>query len=192
MIQGNRVTLKVLEQQDMQPLLDLVDNPDVSRLMIYNKADFTVNNIHNLLLQTAPGTQCLSFGIYRNDTGAFIGFVCINDIHPVNRVANLRFLAIDPSCWNEGYAEVAGDGFIRHLFLDRNIRRITATSSAGNETIEAIFRNGGFKHEGTDRKSIFIDGKWTSVKRWGLMKKEFAWDFFNTEADEEEEEDGKD
>jgi RimJ/RimL family protein N-acetyltransferase len=177
MIIGKRVTLKILEQQDMQGVMSLINDPDVSSLMIYNYAELTVSNVSNMLTRTASGTQYFPIGIYLNDGGVFIGFITIVDIHPVNRSAHIQMFAINPAYWNDGYGEEVGWLVMNYLFLERNIRRVTATSLVGNDVMEMIFKRGFFKLEGVDREAVYKGGKWHDRNRWAVLKSEFNWGY---------------
>ena len=185
MIQGKRIVLKILEQQDIPELFELLSNPDVNETLCLNIAEMTPANCVNYVAQTMPGTMYLIFGVYHKDSGEFLGFVSVTNIHSVNRTAHLQQGAIKPSVWSEGYGEEAGFLLIRHLLLDRNIRRVTADSISGNDASLNAAKRVGFKHEGTQRKSLYLKGSWVSVKNLGLLKKEFNWSLFENEEIED-------
>jgi RimJ/RimL family protein N-acetyltransferase len=178
MIKGNRIVLKILEQQDMQEVFDLLSEPEVSRYLFQGTSEMTVSNVSGMLIQTKPGTQYMAMGIYENDSGGFLGMIVINNIHPVNRDACLRYLVIKPEVWKEGHGLEAGGYMINHLFLEKNIRRIYASAIVDNVVMDDIFKKGGFRHEGTEKKCAFFDGKWVSKKHWAVLKKEFNWELF--------------
>ena len=178
MIQGKTVTLKILEQQDMQDVMDLLSDPEVSKYLLQSTAELTINNVSGLLTFTKPGTKYLSMGIYKSDSGEFLGFVVINNIHPVNRDCCLRYLVVKQEVWREGYGLEAGGHIISHLFLEKNLRRIYAQSISENIVMEDIYKMGGFRHEGTEKKAIYINDKWSNRKHWAVLKKEFNWELF--------------
>jgi len=190
MIQGKRVTLKMLEPQDMPLVMELLSMPDVTKYLMQNTAELTVNSIGQFLCYTTPGTQSLPMGIFRTDTGEFLGFTVISEIHPVNRSAMCRFIAMKPTVWREGFGVDAVFHLFSHLFLERNLRRIWGTSIADNEPVGIAIQKLGFRLEGVEKKHSWFDGKWADRKIWGCLKKEFNWGLFNEpeeEAQEQEE-----
>ena len=195
MIHGKTVTLKMIEPQDMQAIMEILKDPDVTRYLMQGIGEITVNNLYQHLYYTAPGTQSMPMGIFRNDTGELIGVTVVTDIHPVNRSAHSKYTLIKPSCWKEGFAADALFHLFSYLFLEKNIRRITGHTIADNLPAEMGLRKGGFRCEGVEKKQGWFDGRWCDRKLWACLKKEFNWDLYSEDAateDEDEVEDGQD
>ena len=156
-------------------------------MMLVDTSDMTQGNCYNYIASTPAGTHAHAYGIYEKTGGELIGFVSITGIHPTNRAAHIKAVAITPLKWNEGYITETAELIASLLFLDKNIRRVSGNSLAGNDASEYIYKKLGFKHEGTERKAVFKSGSFVSRKNWGILKKEFDWSLFE---DNKESEDG--
>jgi RimJ/RimL family protein N-acetyltransferase len=176
MIETKRITLKVLEQSDAGSVLGLLSDPVINKYVMQTFSTLTINNVLQHLMASKPGTQCLPFGIYENESGAFQGIIIVNDIHPINRSACFRYLIVKSDVLRKRYGGEAAYKVANVLFNEMNIRRLHACSVAGNEAIEQVFVRSGFRVEGVAKKEMFLNGSWVDKKYWAVLKKEFKWD----------------
>ncbi len=56
-----------------------------------------------------------------------------------------------------------------------NIRRLTATVTAGNIASRRLLEKTGFQLEGELRESYFLSGQWHNDWLFGLLKKEYPF-----------------
>ncbi|MCK4674243.1 GNAT family N-acetyltransferase [candidate division WOR-3 bacterium] len=102
-----------------------------------------------------------------------IGFIRINCLLSTSKNVWLRMIIGDKKAWGKGYAQNALGCFLRWLFYELNIHRITLETYATNIRAIKFFEKMGFKKEGVLREAHFNDERYHDIISYGLLKKEF-------------------
>jgi RimJ/RimL family protein N-acetyltransferase len=69
-----------------------------------------------------------------------------------------------------GYATEACEAVLTHGFDQLNLHKIVAHCFAPNEPSRALLARLGFSEEGRRESEAFVDGEWTDVLRYGLLR----------------------
>lgn len=75
----------------------------------------------------------------------------------------------------EGYGFESLRAVCNFALTQGNIRRLTATVTAGNIASRRLLAKTGFQLEGELRESYFLSGQWHNDWLFGLLKKEFPF-----------------
>lgn len=75
--------------------------------------------------------------------------------------------------WNNGILTKALPVFCNYLFAKFYFNRLTANVFEGNEASRKVLEKSGFVLEGTQRKSVFKENKFTDHYIYGLLKEDF-------------------
>ena len=114
-----------------------------------------------------------SFFVVRNDSGALVGVINVNEIVRYGfQSAYLGYYA---------FARHAGQGFMREgltLVIDRafgalGLHRLEANIQPANGRSIALVRALGFRLEGFSRRYLKIGGRWRDHERWALLADEW-------------------
>jgi len=73
----------------------------------------------------------------------------------------------------QGYGQEALAGLLRHLFLDRGMRRVTATTDERNQRAVTLLRAVGMRQEALLRESSFWKGELCSEYLFAMLASEF-------------------
>jgi len=73
----------------------------------------------------------------------------------------------------KGYGTEATQIMVDYLFLTRDIPRIQAVTSIQNNSSQRLLEKAGFKREGTLRKALYVQGKWTDGCIYSILREEW-------------------
>jgi RimJ/RimL family protein N-acetyltransferase len=106
-----------------------------------------------------------------------------NDTTPVGEIAlqrhserDARWQRAELSVWlapegrGQGYATEASEAVLAHGFDQLNLHKIVAHCFAPNEPSRALLARLGFSEEGRRESEAYVDGEWTDILRYGLLR----------------------
>lgn len=165
-VRGDTITLRTIEQQDIDFLHEMINNPDVWQGF------------------GAPGPRSrmeVEERFEEQNTGT--AFLICHDDEPVGRV---RLVDIDKNWGNaeltcyiapvsqgQGFATEACDLVIEYGFDYLPITKITARIFESNQASRNLAENLGFLHEGTLRRHVFHEGCELDLHVYGLLEEEW-------------------
>jgi RimJ/RimL family protein N-acetyltransferase len=110
----------------------------------------------------------------RADSEQLIGDIGVG-LHGNLMQAEIGF-TLDARYQGQGFATEAVRAMLRHLLLDKGLRRISAECDARNAASARLLQRLGFQREGLRRQHTWIKGEWTDDLLFGLLASEFrAW-----------------
>jgi RimJ/RimL family protein N-acetyltransferase len=113
------------------------------------------------------------FGIERIEDSTLIGTCGLYDIDHISHKAELRMKICVPSERGKGYGKASLDLLLNFGFNDANLRKIWLRVLSSNTAAVKLYEKGGFVHEGTMRKDMFIKGTYEDVTVMSLLNTEF-------------------
>ncbi|WP_159673037.1 GNAT family N-acetyltransferase [Andreprevotia sp. IGB-42] len=150
-VQGKpgRLLLRLCEPDDIGPLLDILQHPQVLAC-----PDFNHNvTVEGLARSIANGNDCWQ----RHGAGSI---TVLENGHIVGRIYFARNTlnefdigwVVDPACWGRGIAFEAASALLTHVFASTAIRVVTAYAFIDNTRSTRLVKSLGFKE--TARKEI--------------------------------------
>lgn len=115
----------------------------------------------------------LILAIVLKDGDRHVGNIALQEIHPVNRTAELSIVIGEREAWGNGYAQEAATLVLAHAFNALNLRRVGCGTFAGNEAMRKLATRLGMKQEGQRRQAVFKSGRYEDVIEFGLLREEF-------------------
>lgn len=103
--------------------------------------------------------------------GVLIGDLGLN-LHDNLRQAELGF-TLAPAYQGNGYATEAVRGLLDHLFIERNLHRVSAECDARNTASARLLERVGFRREGLRRSNSWFKGEWTDDLLFGLLRTDY-------------------
>lgn len=169
-IEGDRIELRTVEEEDIEFLTRGVNHPAIRRYisvfrMPQNRERYeeTFENVDSSengasLLVCVDGERVGSVQLYPVDEG--------------RGEANLAYW-IDPDAQGNGYATAAGELVVEYGFEELRLHRISAVTMTPNAASRRVLERLGFSHEGTKRESAFADGEYVDEAQYGLLEAEW-------------------
>jgi ribosomal-protein-alanine N-acetyltransferase len=166
MLGGKTVNLRVVEKEDLSLLLEWFNNPEFTgrhspldaqqtRAEIENKYDNLSSEEQWFMIEKKDGKKVGHIG-----THVFAGMLEIG-------------YALIPAERGHGYSTEAVKIIVDYLFMSKSIVRIQSATSVKNKPSQKVLENAGFHREGTERKGIFIHGKWTDLYVYSILREEW-------------------
>jgi RimJ/RimL family protein N-acetyltransferase len=82
-------------------------------------------------------------------------------------------VTLHPRYQGRGYAAEGLTAIIHWLMADHGAHRIVMQGDARNETVLALMRRLGLRHEGSIVEGDWFKGEWTTLERFALLRREW-------------------
>lgn len=166
MLEGKNVNLKVVEKEDLPLLLVWSNDPEFKGRHTPLPAQQSQTEIEKEYYEL--GSEKNWFIIEKKD-GTKIGFI---GTHFFAEMLEIGY-ALIPTERSHGYCTEAVKIMVDYLFLSKNIVRIQAAAHSENKASQKVLEKAGFQREGTERKGIFVYGKWADLYIYSILREEW-------------------
>lgn len=169
-----RLTCSPLQEQDWPFFLSVQQNPEVMRFVAPARSEADIREaFESRLLPWTPGSSHWLCLVVR-ETASQTPLGVTGYVHREADCAEVGFL-FAPSAQGKGYGFESLRAVCDFALTQGNIRRLTATVTAGNIASRRLLEKTGFQLEGELRESYFLSGQWHNDWLFGLLKKEFPF-----------------
>ena len=168
---GKHVYLRAVEKEDAVVIQKWHNDPDVRKLSRCGGLPVSRTSEEEDI-EAARTTREVYLLIIQKATNKPIGFVRSKIIDIPAGTVWLRFAMGDTAMWGRGYAREALTLFLKWLFAEQNMHRVTLETYATNKRAVTFFTKIGFKQEGVLRQAVCIDGAYEDIISFGLLKHE--------------------
>lgn len=113
------------------------------------------------------------WAIFDRVSGQHIGNVSLQNINFINRNAEFAILMGEKTYWGKGYAHEAAALLLLHGFNKLNLHRIYCGTAASNIGMQRLADSLHMSKEGIRRQGLFLNGEYTDIWEYGVLKDEF-------------------
>lgn len=167
-----RLTCSPLQEQDWPFFLDLQQDPEVMRFVAEDRPVAEIREaFDSRLMPWTPGSAHWLCLVVR-DTASQMPLGVTGYIHREQDCAEVGFL-FAPAAQGKGYGFESLQALCDFAFTQGNIRRLSATVTAGNVASKHLLEKTGFQLEGELRESYHLAGHWHNDWLFGLLKHEY-------------------
>jgi len=172
MIQGEKVRLRALDEDDVKLLWKWSNDWEVGRWMI-SRYPLPLSEQREAILETRkPNPNLKSFAIETHE-GDLIGWCALCQISWEDRRASLAVFIGDKARWDQGYGTDATRALMRFGFEEMNLNRIGLDVHADNTRAIRCYEKLGFVHEGRLRRQAYRDGEYVDWLMMSILRDEF-------------------
>ena len=168
-LEGDKVNLRTVEEEDLEFLRDAVNNPEIGKKI---SSDFKPKNFsqqREFFEQVISSDEGVHLGVSRDKD--MIGMISILDEEPeVGRIG----LWFAEEYQGNGYGTEASGIMIEYAFNQLNFHRILARSLETNKSSQKLWEKLGFTEEGEFREHVYRNGQYENLKLYGLLKEEWS------------------
>jgi aminoglycoside 6'-N-acetyltransferase len=161
-VRGERVTLRPLGEEDLEPLAEIIREPSVARW--WGESDEPERLRENLRMDGAA--WAIEAG---GELVGWLGFT--EETEPEYRSVGLD-ISLSERRQGQGLGPEALRAAIRWFAEERGHHRFTIDPNAANENAIKAYAAVGFKPVGIMRRSELIDGEWTDGLLMDLLIEE--------------------
>ena len=105
-----------------------------------------------------------------------IGNISLQNIHVINRNAELAILLGDKLHWGNRVGYLAASRLLDHGFKKLNLFRVYCGCASNNVAMIHLAKKLGMTQEGVRRNQLFLENNWQDVIEFGLLKSEYEQD----------------
>lgn len=167
-LRGDRVELRVIEEEDLPFLQRVVNDPRVWR-SLFAAEPKTMDDERAFYEEAVNADDQVHLLIC--DDGESVGIVGLSGIDLNWGIAEVGYY-VDPDAQDRGYATEALRLVVEYAFDQRRLAKLYAHALATNEPSRRVLEKNGFEEEGRLREEAFVDGERVDVVRYGLLADE--------------------
>ncbi|MFC7155872.1 GNAT family N-acetyltransferase [Halomarina halobia] len=168
-LRGDSVTLRTVEEEDLDFLQRTINDPAVRRFLSA-RAPINGRQEREWYEERGSSDEHVNLLVCRGEEP--MGSIGLHPRDPTGVNAEIGiFLAED--YWGEGYGTDASRLVTDYAFRERRNHRVTARVFDGNAGSRRIWEKLGFRHEGTHVESEFVDGEYVDVHFYAVLADEW-------------------
>ncbi len=167
-LEGDRISLRTVEKEDIEFLRDGVNHPEVRKHMgntgpqnLESEEEFFEN-----IVEASDGIHLL---ICREDEP--MGIVKLEEKEKPSNIAELG-LWLHPEFHSKGYGTEAIELIVEHGFRQLNYQKLYARAHEDNKGSQRIWEKHGFEKEGQLREHVLVEGEHRDMIYYGLLRGE--------------------
>ena len=169
-IHTSRMTIRLLEERDLQDLLAINGDSEVTRFLPYS----TWQNMEDAQAWYARTVARCADGnaqqvvLVLRETNTVIGSALLFRYEADSRRAEIGYVLGQP-WWRQGLTREAMYAICDHAFKVVGVNRLEAEVDIDNTASNAVVKSLGFTHEGTMRERWINAGRPVTTHKYGLL-----------------------
>ena len=168
-IEGERVTLRPIEEADLGFVTAGVNHPEV-RPFVGQSFPTSLARERRYLEELNERTDAVSVLVWAGEDR--IGVV---EFDPVDREAGVADFAvwIHPDHHGSGYGREAAELMLGYAFEELRVHKVTAEAYETNAASRALLESLGFTREGVGREDVYLGGEYRDTHYYGVLEGEW-------------------
>lgn len=183
-LQGDRVALRTVEDEDAEFLRDHANDPRIRVPMTFGsptnlaeQREYIENDDDGASFIVAVSGEETGYNSEYVTEGEPpvepIGFASLFHIDERAGSGEIAYY-ITPPAQGNGYMTEAARLLVDHAFTERRLHRVLARAIESNEASRNLLTNLGFEEEGRERDGKFVQGGYEDVYRYSLLEGEWS------------------
>lgn len=170
---GKVVTLRPVEEDDLEMLRNLTNDPEFEKMIIGWSFPVSKNEQKKWFENCLNTTTQVRFIIETKEDGA-VGMIGLKDINWKDGVASGGGMRIArKEIRTRGLATDAWMTLMRYAFEELRLNRVNGSALVYNEASQRVCAKVGFKKEGIKREAVYKNGKYHDVIMYGCLKSDY-------------------
>ncbi|EAS65857.1 spermidine N1-acetyltransferase [Photobacterium angustum] len=167
---SNEIKLRALERTDLRFIHQLNNNRTIMAYWFEEPYE-SFDELEELYRKHIHDSTERRF-IVENEEKKSIGLVELVEINNIHRNAEFQII-IAPEYQGNGYARTLINRALNYAFTILNLHKVYLHVAVENEKAIHLYEECGFKEEGHLVKEIFINGKYSDIKRMYILQDEY-------------------
>jgi len=173
---GENITLREFKKEDLPFINKFTTDYEICRNLsdtfLRNHSLENTEKYLNTILENSSNDN-LNYVIAEKETLNYIGSIDIMNINWVSRMGTLGIVITQKDSRNKGIGTEAITLLLKYSFERANLNKIQLDVSEFNLSGIRCYEKCGFVQEGVIRENVYIDGKYFSTIKMGILKREF-------------------
>jgi RimJ/RimL family protein N-acetyltransferase len=174
-IQGERLRLDTLRDDDFEPLYQIQSDPVICRYLLYEPR--SPEKVAEVLTRDAAATRLAKPGDYlqpaiRDSEGRFAGTMYFELKSVEDRTAEIGWL-VGPAFQGRGYAREAAGMLLDLAFGELGLHRVIAELDPRNTASVRVCERLGMRKEGHFVEQMWLKDEWTDTGSYAILDREW-------------------
>ena len=175
MIEGQRVALRAIEEEDLSLLQQMLNDREISRLVGGFSFPVALHEQREWLRRASADRSTQRWMVLDRETGAAVGLTGLWNIDWQSRHALTALKLAAPETRGKGLGTDAILTLAAYAFDQVGLHRLWSEILLYNRgSYRAYVEKAGFRVEGVNREHVWRDGRFHDQVRIGLLADEFA------------------
>lgn len=173
-LKGKKVTLRAIEESDLEILRELMNDPDVEKMTAGRNFPVSSFEQRKWFEINGKSTDKLLRLVIETEKDGAVGTVCIGDFDWINRVAHRTDIKIMESRVTEsGIAVDAMNTLFKYAFDVLNLNRVEGSVLDYNKPAIAMAKMIGYEFEGTQRQAVYKNGEYHDLILLSMLRDDY-------------------
>ncbi|WP_458208291.1 GNAT family N-acetyltransferase [Haladaptatus sp. NG-SE-30] len=168
-LEGDRIELRTVEEEDLDFLQTTINDPAVRRYLA-SRSPINGQQEQEWYEERCSNDENINLLICRD--GEPMGTVGLHPKDDAGVSTEIGIFLAEPF-WGEGYGTEASRVITDFAFRERRNHRVVARVFEGNVGSSRIWEKLGFRHEGTHVEAEFIDGEYVDIEFYAITEDEW-------------------
>jgi aminoglycoside 6'-N-acetyltransferase len=176
-IDGARVRLDLLREDDLDALYELQSDPEVCRYLLFEPR--SRDEVAAVIERDAPKARLEKVDDYiqpairgRHSEGALMGTMYLNLSSVDDRTAEIGWL-VGPRFQGQGYARECAALLLDLAFGELGLHRVYAELDPRNAASVGVCKSLGMRHEANFVEHMWLKGEWTDTGHYAILEREW-------------------
>ena len=174
-IEGERIRLDALRDDDFETLYEMQSDPAVCRYLLYEPR--SREKVAEVLTRDAAATRLAKPGDYlqpaiRDSDGRFVGTMYFELKSVDDRTAEIGWL-VGPAFQGRGYAREAAAMLLDLAFGELGLHRVIAELDPRNTASVRVCERLGMRKEGHFVEQMWLKDEWTDTGSYAILDREW-------------------
>lgn len=174
-LETERLLLRKMRLADAPAVFAYASDPDISRYVSW-ETHRTVRDSEDFLRHVTGGYErgdLLAWGLVLKEDGAFVGTCGLDaGYEPEHARAEMGY-ALSREHWGRGLMPEAVRTVLAFGFGSLGLNRVQARCAAENLASARVMEKVGMTYEGTLRESEYLNGAYTDMRLYSILRREF-------------------
>lgn len=174
---GERITLKLIEQDDLEAIHKLLARPEVDHyntLGIPKDIKETEGTIKPWISENKKDSiEKYTFSIQLTKSNQFIGLIALSTSGGEKHKKAEVWYKLHPDFWGKGYASEALENILSFGFSKLKLHRIEAGVAVGNQASIRVLEKVNMEKEGRKRKVLPLKSGWSDNYMYAILAEDF-------------------
>lgn len=172
-LEGKKIFLTGLTQKvDFEKYASWLNDQPTTLFMASGRFPVTVTDLKAYINHYMKLRNGMLFGIFLKKGKRHVGNITLHQIDYQNRFGEIGIILGEKSMRGKGIGTEAIRLVVEHAFLKLNLHKVGAGIVHGNVGSLKAFQKAGFKIEGALREQFYLNKKYLTVYRLGLLHRE--------------------
>lgn len=172
-LKGKKVTLRAVEEEDLDMLRELSNDPEFEKMIIGWSFPISKKDEAEWFAKQKNGLDNLRYTIETEADGA-VGMIGLRDIDWKNGEATGGGMRIArKEIRTRGLATDAWMTLMRYAFEELRLNRVNGSALVYNAASIKVCERVGFKKEGLKREAVYKNGKYHDMIYYGCLRSDY-------------------